>query len=545
MKPNMETATDAEWLLANKRAIALSGLLIRSSPAAVAEVAGDLELSPAMVYRLLALYRKNPSPSALLQNRGGRLRGTSHLSDEVDVVIRNLIGSYYLKKERPRVIDLHRQVALACRSEELPTPSYKAVWHRVNSIDPALTVKEREGAKAARDKFKSVGAGLRPTRALELVQIDHTLADIIVVDELERLPIGRPWLTLLVDVATRVIAGFYLSLDAPSSTTVALALSHAVLRKRSFDDRRDLSESWPVEGLPETIHLDNAKEFHSQALERGCHEYGIALTFRPPQTPHFGGHIERLIGTMMGDLHLLPGTTFSSVKTRGEYKSAAHASLTMRELEQWLTLQIVDVYHQRVHRAIGMPPIAAWMQSLVNQPVYSIRRPADAQKFYIDFLPGESRLIRRDGIQLFGIHYWESALSPIAGRSMDKYLVRYDPRDLSHVYVKDRKLHQYLKVPYRDIRHPPITQSEHRSVIKRLGKNKSLAINEANIFAAILEQRALVDRAQSETMGARRARAKAGTLKPSAKAKDLPKISGAGSDDLIQTIKPYDVEVWE
>jgi putative transposase len=31
---------------------------------------------------------------------------------------------------------------------------------------------------------------------LEVVQIDHTLVDVVVVDELERLPLGRPWLTL-------------------------------------------------------------------------------------------------------------------------------------------------------------------------------------------------------------------------------------------------------------------------------------------------------------------------------------------------------------
>jgi putative transposase len=111
----------------------------------------------------------------------------------------------------------------------------------------------------------------------------------------------------VIDVATRVIAGFHLSLDPPSSTTVALALSHAVLGKRGSKDQPDLSGSWPVEGLPQTVHLDNAKEFHGQALERGCREYKISLTFRPPQTTHFGGHTERLIGTMMGDLHLLPG----------------------------------------------------------------------------------------------------------------------------------------------------------------------------------------------------------------------------------------------
>jgi putative transposase len=43
---------------------------------------------------------------------------------------------------------------------------------------------------------------------LEVVQIDHTLVDVVVVDELERLPLGRPWLTLAIDVASRMVNGF-------------------------------------------------------------------------------------------------------------------------------------------------------------------------------------------------------------------------------------------------------------------------------------------------------------------------------------------------
>ena len=229
----------------------------------------------------------------------------------------------------------------------------------------------------------------------------------IVVDELERRPRGRPWLTLVIDVSTRVVTGFHLSLDPPSSTSVALAVSHAVLPKRIFGKPAELDPLWPVEDLPQTIHVDNAKEFHGQALERGCREHGISLTFRPPRVPHFGGHIERLIGTMMGELHLLPGTTFSSIKERGDYKSASQASLTMRELERWLTLQIVQVYHQRVHRSIGVPPLAAWTKGTAESSEV-LRRPADPHRFYIDFLPGEFRLIRRDGIQILGIHYWDS-----------------------------------------------------------------------------------------------------------------------------------------
>jgi putative transposase len=200
---------------------------------------------------------------------------------------------------------------------------------RVNQLDPALKVREREGVKAARDRFGAVKQGLRPKQPLELFQIDHTLADVVLVDEVERRPIGRPWLTLVIDVATRAIAGFYLSLDAPSATSVALAISHAVLPKGGHHQSSS-SEGWPVEGLPQLIHLDNAKEFHGQALERGCREHQISLKFCPPLTPHFGGHIERLIGTLMGEVHLLPGTTFSSVTARGEYKSDQKASLTLR-----------------------------------------------------------------------------------------------------------------------------------------------------------------------------------------------------------------------
>jgi putative transposase len=69
--------------------------------------------------------------------------------------------------------------------------------------------------------------------------------------------------------------------------------------------------------------VDNADEFHARALKRGCQEHGIQLCYRPPLQPHYGGHIERLIGTLMKEMHLLPGTTFSSVKERGEYDSAA------------------------------------------------------------------------------------------------------------------------------------------------------------------------------------------------------------------------------
>jgi putative transposase len=137
------------------------------------------------------------------------------------------------------------------------------------------------------------------------VQIDHTLVDVIVVDSATRTPIQRPWLTLAIDVYSRCVVGFYLSLEPPSATSVAMCILHTALPKAPWLAARKIDETWPIQGIMKRLHLDNAKEFRSEALRRGCEQYGIEIDFRPVRTPHYGGHIERLIGTMMGQVHLL------------------------------------------------------------------------------------------------------------------------------------------------------------------------------------------------------------------------------------------------
>jgi putative transposase len=82
--------------------------------------------------------------------------------------------------------------------------------------------------------------------------------------------------------------------------------------------------------------------------------------------PHFGGVIERLMGTAMGMVHELPGTTFSNTQERGSYDSEAAATLTLAELERWLALAIVGPYHQMVHGTLGEPPAARWADGVAR-----------------------------------------------------------------------------------------------------------------------------------------------------------------------------------
>jgi putative transposase len=74
------------------------------------------------------------------------------------------------------------------------------------------------------------------------VQIDHTFVDIQLADERRRAVLGRPWLTLVLDVHTRSVLGLYVPLAPPSAVSVALAISLAVLPRSSPKVRRLLAE---------------------------------------------------------------------------------------------------------------------------------------------------------------------------------------------------------------------------------------------------------------------------------------------------------------
>ena len=228
---------------------------------------------------------------------------------------------------------------------------------------------------------------------------------IIVVDEETREPIGRPWITLAMDIFTRMVTGFYLTMDAPSRLSVSLCLLLAVFDKSAWLQDREIDNAWPIAGLPECLHADNGADFRSKAFIRACRDVGIKIIWRPPGTPHFGGHIERLIGTQMGAIHLLPGTTQSNPSERGDYDFTKQSSLTLRELERYIALEITGQYHQMIHATLRRPPIAAWREYEGATP---LRLPSDRMRFWISFLPEEERTLRPDGIHLFRIRYWSA-----------------------------------------------------------------------------------------------------------------------------------------
>jgi len=508
--PDLADVPVADWHKARRRFEVISVLAkaperTRGDAEAAAEALG---CSATVVYRLLSRYLADPRVTSLLPGRRGRRHGQLFLPAEVDEVVQATIDEFYLTRQRPRVSDLVTEVQRRCRTLGLPKPSRTAINLRIGQRASVEVLAKRSGRKAARDRFGPATGSLTAPWPLALVQIDHTLVDVIAVGSVTRQPIQRPWLTIAIDVHSRCVAGFHLALEPPSATSVALCIAHAVLPKAGWLMARGVAGDWPVQGLIERLHLDNAKEFHSEALKRGCEQYGIAVDYRPVRTPHYGGHIERLIGTMMGKVHLLPGTTFSDVRAKGDWKPEDTAALTLDEIERWLAHAIVGVYHHDLHRGIGTTPVAAWERGILGDGQISGRgMPTaidDPRRFLIDFLPMERRLVRREGVFLHSIGYWADVLRTWIGER-ERMIVRYDPRDLSrvHLLAPDGR---YYDLSYRDLRRPAISLWEHRLALTRLRDEGRAEINEDAIFTAIDAMRGIAQRASAETKTARRQR---------------------------------------
>jgi len=495
-----ETAQEErDWEEACRREDAIRALLNRrtSSLAAkeVEETAVELGLSRATLYRMIRLYRDGGTVSSLLPRSVGRPKKSRSLAPECEALIAGTIRRFYLKPEKPKFSRLVQEVRLRCLEAGFAPANWRTIKSRVEDLDVRIVAQRRKDEPAIK-ATKATPHHYIATQPLAIVQIDHTRVDVVVVDEETGEPIGRPWITLAIDVFTRMVAGFHLTMAAPSRLSTGLALLHAVHDKSVWLKEREIEAPWPVAGLPETLHADNGSDFRSRAFVRACRDSGIKIIWRIPGEPHFGGHIERLIGTMMGAVRLLPGTTHGSPAAKGDYKSDKAARLTLRELERWIGHEIAGRYHNSIHSALKRPPIAVWLD---HEATVQLRMPVDRMAFWVAFLPEQERTLRPDGIHLFGLTYWSSVLTADVGRLKRKLLVKYDPRDLSRIFVLRASGH-FIEARYGDITLAPISLHEAQSAARALAAKGRREVDSRTLVKTAIAQRELVRGANRRTL---------------------------------------------
>ena len=506
-----------EWELAKARFSEIKRLvaLPRRTAADVEESAKRLGCSRAYVYRMLKRHASDMTVMALVRQSPSGGKGKGRIAPEVEDLVADVIREVYLTKQKARPFKVVREVRRRCKANGWHPPAERTIAARIRAVSAREKTYQREGWEAARDKFDPTTDKFpEPRWPLSVVQFDHTKADIQIVDEVLRQPIGRAYLTAAIDVKTRVLLGIHLSLEAPSAASVALCLVHAVLPKAEWLRRRgiEVEADWP-HGKPDLIHVDNGSDFRSEALSRGCDQHGITLEHRPKKNPKYGGTIERVLGMLMKELHQMPGTTFSNVAARGNYDSEKLAVLTFAELEKILAIVITRHHHAQIHSELRMSPQRAFEKGIYGDDDTLGRGLApvieNEQRFLIDFLPMTRRSVQRYGIVWDFIHYYDDALRPfIDNGDKRRFIVRRDPRDISKIFFYCPDTATYLELPYRNLGRPSITLWEHRAAIAKLTAEGIEHFDEDTVFRGWEQVQSIVEESTRKSKKARRSAAR-------------------------------------
>jgi putative transposase len=343
-----------------------------------------------------------------------------------------------LSKERISFDDLLMRLVSEFRLQGLAQVDRSSISIRLNEIEPRLATKKRDGARAAREEFDIVKGSLTAERPLQIVQIDHTKMDVFAVDIKSGRILGRPTLSVCLDIATRMIIGLRISMDPPSAVALSKVFYDAVMPKAQQLERLQLNTQWFTYGQPEAVHTDNGTDFVSNAFTAGLKLYGVSHIRRPIGRPEYGGHVERVLGSLNSYIHTLPGSTKSNIRERGSRDPRKTACLSLHDIERGVVSYVCNVYHKRRHSSLHETPENAWNRWW-RQAGELPMLPSDSEQFRLNFLPHDNRRITKHGVTFEHLHYRSPQLQRIRNCGVTQVKFHYDPDDLRQIYVHDDK----------------------------------------------------------------------------------------------------------
>jgi putative transposase len=469
------------------------------------------QVSEASLYRWLKAYKENDgSVYSLVSNTHKRGVKGSKLEKEVDMIIDRIIDEHYLVREARTITTIWELVIAEIvkenenreLDEKLKHPSLSTVRRRILARDPYEVEKARKGANAIRNKYRQVQYHEKPKYPLQRVEIDHTVLDLIVVDNETFLPIGRPTITIVYDVYTGYPLGFYIGFEPPSYTTVMLALLKAISSKTYVKkDYPNIKNEWLAYGLPEMLVVDNGKEFRSKHLKEACLQLGIELHYTPVKKPWYKGAIERYFRTINQELlHQIPGTTFSNVVKKGDYDPAKNAFIRFNKLLEIFHKWLLDYYCQKYNNGVKGVPATLWKKWFEHNPRPAL--PSSKLDWKIALMKVGHSSIQSTGIRRLYLFYQDSKLHDIK-RKLDKagkknwVKYKYDPTDISKIYVFDEIDKKYIEVHCTESNYSEgLTEYAHRVIVKKSREDKkkvdkeSLAATKAELIKMIQDEKA-------------------------------------------------------
>lgn len=449
----------------------------------VQQVVDETGVPKKTIYAYLRQYwQRGCIPNALLpdyENSGGRGKkrtgfgkklgrprsispgAGTRIDADIERMFRIVLDRYYLTSKQYSLLYAHRRFEgmfetanPGVSKEDYPTVGQLRYFYEREYVRP-----ERIRLRANRIEYQKDIKPLRSTAATNVhgpgarYEIDATVADIYLLSSDRQKIVGRPTLYVVVDVFSRLIAGFYVGFENPSYATAMLALVNSMTDKTKLCQLYDFEiepEDWPSIGLPDSILADRG-ELLGHQIEYLEQAFGVRIENAPPYRGDAKGIVERNFRTIQEDFKaFVPGVVSGTiVKKRGGKDYRLDATLTLGDFTKII---LASILHRNLSsvlakydRDVGMPdtleavPIKIWNWGIQNRS--GRLRNASEMALKLALLPRQKVTLSELGIQCFGAYYTSGELLKsgwlhrVGHKRPDSFMAAYDPAVADSIFV--------------------------------------------------------------------------------------------------------------
>lgn len=420
---------------------------------------------------------------AQVRRRGWRGKRLPDATEELRDLNRTLIAAAvekYRTKAAPSGQAAYRGYELAAKSSGVTSIALSTFQQYLAEPTRESTTRLREGERAAIAIAPSgrhhSAYRVTPPHALFAVGLDHTkiAMEVVAIRGSRRIPLGRPWLTLMADPYSTKVFDPVLLLDAPSRATLQLAV-------RAFVVENGV--------LPLGWAHDNGPEFGSEFWELLNKAQHCEIYQRPTINPRHGSDTELKFNSLDRFLfHNVFGGTKAMRDVRrvsSSHLPSASAISTLEDVYNFVRAW-KDAHNNTPIHGLGVSPNEIHEQSLREHGVRAHRTVLFDNSFRaLTMARTDDVLVDGGFLEVSGVRYSAGILSALPNRS--RVTVRWDPylRSRASVWIASEWHELKVQERYEDLAN--LSERERRWVSLEITEMLSRRPDREE-FAALLDQ---------------------------------------------------------
>jgi len=351
------------------------------------------------------------------------------ITPEIERLFRLIVESELLNDKKINITSAHRQFEELfvqhyphIKQGDIPTRRqfdhfYKREYElpqRIEARTPVLSFQKDVRPLSGTATANTLGPGSR-------YEIDATIADIYLVADDDRSKIiGRPTLYIVIDVFSRMIAGFYIGFDNPSYVVAMQAVVNACIDKTDICSQLGVEINpgeWPCIGLPDVILADRG-EMMSHQVDGLITGFNLRIESAPPRRGDAKGIVESCFRTLQAEFKpFAPGVVAGNrVKKHGERDYRLDAVMPINDFSQIIlrtilfrnNYHVLDKYDRDADLPADIPSIPLELWNWGMQHRVGGLRQVDPQQLQIALLPRRKVTVSPFGVNMWGLYYFGS-----------------------------------------------------------------------------------------------------------------------------------------